>query len=41
MLNKYWRKRALLLAAGALLGSGLGGCLPAVWERILTAVMFD
>lgn len=41
MLNKYWWKGALLLAAGTLLAADLGGCLPAVWDRILTAVMFD
>jgi hypothetical protein len=41
MLNKYWRKGALLLTAGTLLGSGLGGCLPTMLQRILAAVMFD
>jgi hypothetical protein len=42
MLNRYWWKGALLLAAGTVFGLGLGGgCLSAVAQRILVAVSFD
>lgn len=42
MLNRYWWKGALLLAAGTVFGLGLGGgCLSAVVQRALVAVLFD
>lgn len=42
MMQKLWRKGALLLTAGTVLGLGLGdGCLSAVVQRILVAVNFD
>ena len=42
MLNKYWRKGALLLAVGTVLQWGLGGgCLNAVVQRLLVSVAFD
>ncbi len=42
MLKRYWWKSAALLTAGTVFGLGIGGgCLSAVVQRALVAVLFD
>lgn len=42
MAKRMWWKSAALLSAGTVLGLGLGGgCLSAVVQRVLVAVLFD
>lgn len=42
MAKRMWWKSAVLLSAGTVLGLGLGGgCMSAVIQRALVAVLFD